>query len=117
MSSPILPIQGPAGSSDGTPRPPARSDYVRDFVAALAADDGALTVDVARGGPTPEVLAQMAAAGLISERMRSDGQSLRFSTPQPGERVRIELADAAGNTVRSVSATDAIELAAGTRRA
>ena len=115
MSSPILPIQGPSGPSRGTTPPPA--DHVRDFVAAMTAGERPPMVAAARGGPTPEVLAQMAAAGLIGEQLRESGHSLRFSTPRPGERVRIELADSAGNTVRSVSASEAVELAAGARPA
>ena len=115
MSSPILP-EGPSGPPVPTPVAPAGADGVRQFVAALAADDPALQIEAARGGPPAEVLAQMAAAGLIGEELRASGHELRFCTPGPGERVRIELADGAGRTVRSVSATEAVELAAGTRQ-
>jgi len=112
MSSPILPIGDPSGPAAVPPPAAPAADYVADFVAALAAESSP-TVEAARGGPSPEVLAQMAAAGLISDQLREGGHALRFSTPGPGERVRIELTDREGKTVRSVSATEAVELAAG----
>ncbi len=111
MSSPILPTTGPPGPSTVTP--PARgAGDIAAFVAELAASDGALALDASRGGPPPEVLEQIAAAGAIHERLGESGLQLRFSPATSGG-TTIGIHDSAGDLVRTLSVTEAVELAAG----
>ncbi|HXC24214.1 MAG TPA: hypothetical protein VNU28_06490 [Solirubrobacteraceae bacterium] len=63
-------------------------------------------------GPPHEVLEQIEAAGRISRQLRESGQEMRFSVEQGG-RVRIELEDREGKTVRSLLATEALDIAVG----
>lgn len=83
MSSPILPVQSPARQ---------------------------LSLSVARGGPPLEVLDQILAAGEVAEELRESGYELRFLRSARG-RTRIELHDAAGSTVSTLSTAEAVELA------
>jgi hypothetical protein len=115
MSSPILPIQGPTGHTRPTPDADATLRGVAAFASALADSERTITIDASRGGPPPEVLEQMSAAGEINERLRQDGQELRFSAPLPGRRVGVELCDIDGATATSVSMLEAFDIVAGNR--
>lgn len=84
MSSPILPVQSPARQ---------------------------LSLSVPRGGPPPEVLDLILAAGEVAEELRESGFELRFLAAPRGGRTGIELHDAAGNTVSTLSTAEAVELA------
>jgi hypothetical protein len=63
-------------------------------------------------GPPHDVLDQIEAAGRISRRLRESGQEMRFSLEEGG-RVKIELHDREGKTVRSLLAAEALDIAAG----
>jgi len=113
MSSPILPIKGPSGPSSATPSAGPAAAEVGAFASELAASESTFALAVSRGGPPPEVLEQIAAAGTIDEQLRASGHQLRFTSAEPGGRTRIEIHDRAGNAVRTLSAAEAVELAAG----
>ncbi len=113
MSSPILPVNGPSDLSIAAPPADAGTADIGAFVAELAAGETAFGPIASRGGPPPEVLEQMDAAGKIDEQLRADGQQLRFSRATPGERTRIEIHDRDGNAVRTLSTAEAVEIAAG----
>jgi hypothetical protein len=113
MSSPTQPIDGPLGQATLTPSTPAGADDIGAFLSELAASADSLAVDASRGGPPPEVLDQIAAAGRIEEQLRESGQQLRFSASTPTEHVRVELHDSQGKVVRALSLAEALELAAG----
>jgi hypothetical protein len=110
MTSPILPIEGPLGPS--CPAPPA-SD-ASDGVAFQSEPTAGrtLTIEVSRCEPPHEVLDRIEAAGRISRQLRESGHELRFSL-EPGGRVEVVLADREGRTVRSLLASEAVEIAAG----
>jgi hypothetical protein len=116
MSSPIMPIRDLRVSSDikSSIKSPKSSDPADTaaFVAELAAGEHSLTVEDARGGPPPEVLEQMATAGLIGEQMREHGAEVRFSLHATG-RVKVELHSDDGSPVRTLSPTQVFDLAAG----
>ena len=114
MSSPITPIEGPLDPHTATTTTAVAADvaYIGTFASELAAGETQLAVIASRGGPPPEVLDQIAAAATIEEQLRESGQQLRFSATDAG-RTRIELQDSDGNTMRSVSIGEALELAAG----
>jgi hypothetical protein len=83
------------------------------FVSELASSERSLAIEAAQGGSPPaEVLDQIAAAGRIEEQLRESGNQLRFSAGH-GPRVTIELLSTETNTVRAISAVEAIQIAAG----
>jgi hypothetical protein len=112
MHSPILPVRGlsdpsTAGSFAGG------AAGVDDLLAELNAGEGALSLAVARIGPPLEVLEQIAAAGEAEQRLRAEGQQVRFVAPAPGERAHVEIQDADGAVMQTLSLTEAMALAAG----
>ena len=111
MSSPILPISdSPRPSAAG---PPGETGDVAAFMSELTAGERALAIEASRGGPPPEVLESMAAAGRIHEELRQSGYELAFTGPIHGRPVEVELRDGAGRTVRKPSLAEALEIVAG----
>jgi hypothetical protein len=113
MSSPILPITDLTGRPTDTPQASTSAEDIGVVVSALSVGEFPLTLIASRGGPPPELLEQIAVAGAIEEQLRESGQQLRFSLLAGGDRTRIELVDRDGNTVRSLSTAEALEVAAG----
>jgi len=113
MSSPILPITDLTGRPTDIRQGPTSADDLGAIVAALSRGEFPLTLIASRGGPPPELLEQIAAAGRIEQQLREDGHQLRFSRAASGERTKIELVDRDGNAMRSLSTAEALELAAG----
>ncbi len=123
MTSQILPFNGPStpsGSSRQVPFTRNNRGEPATFESELAASDRVLwseAGDVAEslpdgGVPPTEVLDQIAAAGRISRQLRESGHELRFSEGQGG-RVKVELSDSEGKTVKDMSVSEALEIAAG----
>jgi hypothetical protein len=112
MSSPILPITDFPGRPTDTPSITNGAEDIGALVAALSAGEPSPRLVASRGGPPPELLEQIAAAGRIEEQLRENGHQLRFSVAA-GQRMKIELVDCDGNAMRSLSAAEALELAAG----
>jgi hypothetical protein len=123
MTSQILPFNGPStpsGSSRKVPFTRGDRSEPTTFESELAASDrvlwskaGGAAEGLADGGvPPTEVLDQIAAAGRISRQLGESGHELRFSEGEGG-RVKVELADSEGNTVKSMSVSEALEIAAG----
>ncbi len=111
MNSPIMPISGPLDLAAAT----SSADDVSVIVSELAESEATHVPLLSRGAPPPQVLEQIAAAGAIYEQLRERGRHMRFSAGAPGERARLEIRDDDDNLVRTVSMTDAVELAAGRR--
>jgi len=91
MSSPSMPADGPLC---------LESSNVTSFTALRAV-------------PPQVVLDQLAAAARIAELLHESGRKLRFFEGAHGERTRIELHDSDDQLVSTMSASDAVELAAG----
>jgi hypothetical protein len=66
-----------------------------------------------RAVPPHAVFEQIAAAASVAERLQERGRAVRFFLGAPGERPRVELHDAHGHVLDTLSATEAVELAAG----
>jgi hypothetical protein len=115
MSSPILPTTAPEGPSTVAPSAAAGAGAgdIGAFVSELVETDTTLAPQASRGGPPPEVLEQIAAAGATEERLRESGQQLRFFPAAHGKRTRIEIHDREGRPVRTLSVAEALEVAAG----
>ncbi|HEV7163562.1 MAG TPA: hypothetical protein VGN25_09930 [Solirubrobacteraceae bacterium] len=112
MSSPILPTLGPLGPPTQSLDAPGARDELSLLVAGLGAEEGSLSVEALHGGPPPEVLEQMTAADDVLLGLRERGLAVCFSGAE--EPVTIELRDSEADTVRALSATEAIAVAAGT---
>jgi hypothetical protein len=112
MNSPILPVGGPSGpfiaGSEAT-----TSANLDDLLAGRA--DGADSFAAARIGPPAEVLEQMAVAGETEKRLRACGQQVRFVADAPGQRTSVEIQDRHGEVVRTLTLSEAFELATGLR--
>ncbi len=104
MSSPIPPFIHPARTTS------APGHSIADD---LAAEEGSPTVGLIRSTPPQEVLEQMARADAIHETLRERGYSVGFNLSADGARLRIELRDRSGALLQSLSADQAVELAAG----
>ncbi len=113
MSSQITPLQSAGQSS--TVSPLASAPGAGSFASELASSERAGAVEVLRGGPPADVVAQIAAAGDIHERLQQEGRELRFSLPEAGGRVTIELLDSTLLSSTAVSGVEALDIAAGLR--
>ena len=70
-------------------------------------------IDLTHGGPPPELLDQMARADQINMRLRRSGRELCFALSADGRSLQIELRDSAGRVLRTLTLSEAIELADG----
>jgi hypothetical protein len=104
MNSPIMPTKGPLELADAASSAASDADDLSTLVSEL-------TVSEATFAP----LASRGAAGGIHEQLRESGRHLRFFAGAPGERARLEIRDDDGKLMRTVSMTEAVELAAGRR--
>jgi hypothetical protein len=69
--------------------------------------------DLTRGGPPAELLDQMARADEINTRLRRSGREIAFALSPDGGSLQIELRDGAGRLMRTLSLSEAIDLAEG----
>jgi hypothetical protein len=113
MHSPILPVGGPSGLPIADPDTSVAGD-LDDFLAGL--DSGARVLSIAAGsvGPPPDVAEQIVAAGAIERRLRAHGRHVRFLPGSDG-RISLQIRDDATGAHRTLSLTEACELAAGAR--
>jgi hypothetical protein len=113
MSSPIAPIQNPAGAAPlgaaaasaraaGAPAPPG-----------AAALQSSVALDAIPSSPPPEVLDQMAGAAQVYERLSAQGRELRFARDEASGRTTIEVRDRRGNILKRLSPAQALDVAAG----
>ena len=116
MSSPILPPEGPSGltaiRSMRSAAGERRSTSTSSASAAEGAAERAVSLDTFPSSPPREVLEQMAVAGGTYESLLSQGRELHFSHDENGH-AAIRLRDQSGDTVRTLSVSEALELAAG----
>jgi hypothetical protein len=112
MSSPIMPIQGPVGPASPTSTRRVAGGDMNAFVAELTSSDRDLRIEAALNGPPPDVLDQIATAGRIHDQLRESGHEVRFSSDEDG-RPAIELHDRGGNTVRTMSIAEVLDVTAG----
>ncbi len=74
---------------------------------------GGPSIDLTESGPPAEVLEQMARADAINARLRASGRQLVFALSGDGRSLQIELRDTAGNLLRTLTAAEALDIAAG----
>jgi methanogenic corrinoid protein MtbC1 len=107
VSSPTPPFT-PAPSA-ARPSGPAKGAIAEE----LARSEGSRTVGLIRSSPPEEVLEQMARADAIHEALRERGYRVGFALSADGASLRIELRDRSGELLQTLSADEAVELAAG----
>lgn len=71
------------------------------------------SIDLTHGGPPAELLDQMARADAINTRLRRSGREIAFALSADGCSLEIELRDEAGRVLRTLSLSEAIDLAEG----
>jgi hypothetical protein len=111
VSSPTTPITDPVRPSHGTA--PSDDPEAVGFAAELARSERGEGIDISEAGPPDEVLDQMARADAINTRLRQEGYEISFALSPDGCRLEIELRDSSGNLLRTLSASEAADLAAG----
>lgn len=111
MSSPTPPITDPARTA------PAPSEPDSIDPAGLAAEpsrsEAALPIDISCASPPEEVLEQMAHADAINSRLRGRGYQISFALSADARCLQIELRDVSGALLRTLSAEEAVGIAAG----
>ncbi|HST56905.1 MAG TPA: hypothetical protein VLJ42_13540 [Solirubrobacteraceae bacterium] len=119
MSSPILPPQGPFGPTasrlpahtQGGKRPAASSPT--QAAQAGAHVGAAVSLDTFPSSPPAQVLDEIKAAGESYDRLQAHGRELCFSPDEQSGELTIKVRDLDGNTLRTVSASEAVDIAAG----
>lgn len=111
MSSPIIPIEGPLGLPTVAPPAGGNAERIGMFASELEGES-TFALLASRGGPPPEVLEQITAAGTIEAQLRESGRQLRFTRAEDG-RTRIEIHDHKGNSLRTLPTAEAFEVAVG----
>jgi hypothetical protein len=111
MSSPIPPTQGPitmrAAQGAGDARRPcaARS--------ASAPMTPSVSLRTFPSGPPPEVLDEMASAARVHDALRAQGRELHFAHDAGSGRMTVQVRDSSGHVLRTISPSEALEVAAG----
>jgi hypothetical protein len=82
-----------------------------DAAATPAGPGAAATVDTFPASPPPELRAEILAAQQAVQDMHARGRELHFEMAEG--RVRIELRDLDGNVLRTIPASEALEIASG----
>lgn len=114
MSSPIPPIQAPEEVTGAQAVQAADAGQPTAATTGVSAAEGpSVYVDTFPGSPPPEVLAQMAAAGQTYESLRAEGKEVRFSTDEHSGHTQIEVRDRRGETIKTLSVPEAVDLATG----
>lgn len=113
MSSPIA---APQGSTSAPPlgeiragSPLASSQGAQRSAAAQSA----VTLQTLPSSPPPEVLEQMAGAAQRYDELTAQGRELRFARDAQSGRTRIEVRDREGHLMKTLSPSQALDVAAG----
>lgn len=113
MHSPILPVGGPSGLPIADTDTSVAGD-LDDFLVGLDASARVLSIAAGSVEPPPDVAEQIIAAGTIERRLRARGRRVRFLSGSDG-RLCLQIRDDATGAHRTLSLTEACELAAGAR--
>ena len=114
MSAPIPPLQATDGvTNTSRVRPTGAGGLACAPASPPTAAEPPVRLDTLPGSPPPEVLDEIAAAAKAYETLRAQGHEVRFSSDEQSGAAKVELRDSSGKTVRTLSAAEAIELAAG----
>ena len=111
MSSPIPPTQGSitvhAAQSAGAAR---RTDA---GTPAAAAAQASVSLQTFPSSPPQSVLDEMAGAARVHDTLRAQGRELHFAHDSQSGHMTIEVRDNGGQVLRTISPSEALEVAAG----
>lgn len=114
MSSLIQPAaQGPAPSGASAPLRAAGAPSPSAQQGPVAPTDEPVSLDTVPSTPPPEVLSQMQDAGASYAALQAKGYEVHYAEDAHSRRVSAELRDSEGSLVRTLSPSEAVELAAG----
>jgi hypothetical protein len=111
MSSPMLPIEGSPDAAATLPTPPRGQSSPGSFRTELAAQQPLLRGESFPSSPPQEVLDSIRPARRIYHELRADGHQLHFSTDRRSGRITIEVKDRDGKIIRTLSPSEAVDLA------
>jgi hypothetical protein len=111
MSSPVTPSQGPI-SARPVP-PPGTTGRVCPPPGETFSVEPSLSLDALSSHPAREVLDQLTQADQRYESLRAQGRELRFSRDAQSGRTTIEVRDRDGKVLKTISPSQALEIAAG----
>ncbi len=117
MSSPVPFINGlPSAAANAiASAPPPSAGGARRTGASfpLAPPQQAVSLKTFPASPPSEVLNQMAGATRTHENLQAQGRELHFAHDEASGRIEIEVRDAGGNVLRTISPSEALRVAAG----
>jgi hypothetical protein len=114
MTMPIQPTQG-ANATGSSPNAQSARPSGANFETALV---GASVVaqdsfDTFPSTPPQAVLDEMAGAARVHDALHAQGRELRFARDETSGRVAVEVRDAGGSVLRTLSLAQALDVAAG----
>ena len=108
---PLQPVQGSGAARRTTPTPGFSLDLARRTTApAPVSDSAVLSLPAA---PPPEVLDAIGAAAERAAELRSQNRELHFRKDESTGRVIVQVRDLAGNVIRTIPPSSALEIMAG----
>jgi hypothetical protein len=114
MSSPIA---APQGSNPVRPVAEIRAAGplagAQSTQPSQASQSPAVSLQTLPSSPPPEVLDQMASAAQRYDELTAQGRELRFARDEQSGRTRIEVRDRGGHLVKTLSPSQALDVAAG----
>jgi hypothetical protein len=111
---PLPPIQNGAPARRPVPSPRADFSVALGRAAAPAAARGADAAELSiPAAPPVEVLEEIGAAADRAHQLWNENRELHFSKDQSSGRVVIEVRDRAGNTIRTIPPSEALDVLAG----
>lgn len=113
MSSLIQPFQGPTGTPAAPSISAARGANGTKPAGAASGSEAPVSLDTLPSTPPPEVVSQIETAGASYEKLRSEGYEVRYAHDEQSRKTTVELRDAAGVVVKTLSPAEAVELAMG----
>jgi hypothetical protein len=114
MSSLIQPSRGPSGTSTAASIGATRgARAATSQTSATSESEAPVSLDTLPSAPPAEVLAQIETAGATYEQLRSEGYEVRYSHDERSRKTTAELLDGAGMVVKTLTASEAVELATG----
>jgi hypothetical protein len=75
--------------------------------------EAAVSLDALPSTPPPEVVAQIQTAGANYEALRAQGYEVHYSYDSQARKTTVQLLDASGTAVKTLSPAEAVELAMG----
>jgi hypothetical protein len=111
MSSPIPPTEGSITVRSASAASAARRTGAPFSLAAPA--QSAVSLNTFPSSPPQEVLDEMASAARVHDTLSAQGRELHFAHDPQSGRMTIEVRDSGGHVLRTISPSEALEVAAG----